>query len=75
MLDGTSAVDRGAVRPSARTMHQGGWNSAHNGLVVFGGEFDSDICDPEVRSFVSLYECKHAIYVCVCVCVYLCVCV
>ncbi len=47
MLKCDNNVDRGAVRPSARTLHSGGWNSAHNGFVVFGGEFDSDMCEPE----------------------------
>lgn len=47
MLDGTMIVDGGLLRPSARTLHSGGWNEAHGGFVVFGGETDSDLCDPE----------------------------
>ena len=44
----TMGVDSGQVRPSARTLHRGEWCEECNGLVVFGGETDQDMCDPQV---------------------------
>jgi hypothetical protein len=44
----TMAVDNGMVRPSARTYHRGEWCDERNGLVVFGGAFEKDMCDPQV---------------------------
>lgn len=48
MLSPTMGVDSGMVRPAARTMHRGEWCEECNGLVVFGGETDTDMCDPQV---------------------------
>jgi len=48
LLAPTMSVDDGVLRPSARTLHRGEWSPEKRGLVVFGGETDQDICDPEV---------------------------
>jgi len=44
----TMGVDNGAVRPSARTLHRGDWSPERGGLVVFGGETDEVMCDPQL---------------------------
>ena len=44
----TMGVDGGVVRPSARTLHKGEWSNERDGLVIFGGEADEVMCDPQV---------------------------
>ena len=44
----TMGIDNGAVRPSARTLHRGEWSPERGGLLIFGGETDEMMCDPQV---------------------------
>jgi hypothetical protein len=47
-LPQTMGVDNGMLRPAARTLHKGEWSEERRGLVVFGGENDQGMCDPQV---------------------------
>ena len=47
------------MRPAARTLHKGEWSDEQRGLVIFGGETDQEMCDPQVyRLKVSVHGWK-----------------
>lgn len=40
-------IDFGRPRPSPRAGASGDWVPQLNGLLIFGGETESELCDPE----------------------------